>query len=244
MGEPLRRQWSVNLVSLQAIPSVRDVVSQGKEKNGRRGASICKYMCLHVYVHVYMCLHVYVYVYMCLHLYVHVYMCLHVYVHVYMCLHLYAHVYMCLHVYVRVYMYPYHIYTHIHITHTLKISNVTLDIQSLTKWSMQATVIFVWFCYLQIFLVRFLFFPLVTLSELYILTDGLRQLVPISVLFLSQIGIYPIVIPWALPQQNGQQNTFCDFFSGRLRLSSTSLRPHNFFPIKLSLKISCHFGLV
>ena len=113
MGEPLRRQWSVNLVSLQAIPSVRDVVSQGKEKNGRRGASICTYMCLHVYVHVYMCLHVYV--------------------HVYMCLHLYAHVYMCLHVYVRVYMYPYHIYTHIHITHTLKISNVTLDIQSLTK---------------------------------------------------------------------------------------------------------------
>lgn len=137
----------------------------------------------------------------------------------------------------------YHLHTHAHTTHTLKIKNAKLAIPSLTQWSSQVTAILVRLRYLQIFLVRFSIFPLVALSGLYILTDGLRQLLPISVLFLSQIGIYPIALPWGLPQQKRTTAHSLGFLD-RLRLPLPCHQGHTISsPPSCALKISCRFQL-
>lgn len=89
----------------------------------------------------------------------------------------------------------------------------------------------------------FLFFPFVALSGLYNLTDGLRQLLPISVLFLSQIGIYPIALPWGLPQQK-RTTAHSLGFPDRLRLPLPCHQGHTISsPPSCALKISCRFQL-
>lgn len=129
-GRAFWGQWSVSLDNQQALESVRDAASPGKEKNWRSGPYGPPYVCTCVCVppFVYTCVRVYPYVCMhkCICTSICMYMCIcaSICICMYICAYVYTFVYVSQYVHTWVYvspymhMCPYHIYTHIYRTYT------------------------------------------------------------------------------------------------------------------------------
>lgn len=137
---------------------------------------------------------------------------------------------------------PYHLHTHAHTTHTLKIKNAKLAIPSLTQWSTQVTAILVRLRYLQIFLVRFSIFSFCGLVRV-VHFDWWFETVASNICSLSvanrNISYCSPLGPASAKTDNSTQSGISRPITAP---SALSPRPHNFFSTELHFKNQLSFS--